>query len=960
MNTLLNTGCVARWFLALVAAGFAAALAGCSALQIDVDVYKGPLSNEREIQVRQYVALARSAKPVLVGLRKELNAGGPEQKRAAEEVKDLLCFYDDPIPTPANRSKDCEWGKQDTASKVALDELKKELPDATRQPRGALPGSDGNRWIEQGRSREGIDGLHDRWLETLTGFNMDSAAPEVQLAERHLTEALLIFAERMLYVVNNSKLFPGDGRQAEERSVLQTLGNTILVHANDLRRQAVHKERQEAGFSSELKATADANQERQPVDLVPDVERALQAAVDQSKALAVANSKDVKSARAAAAKAQADSATKSAAQKGTAQDKDTWNANPWLAAFRSLVEPGYVPPFGPPAEALPGALLTEATKDKAALTAAAVAVKGPTAVVTSKAVWEALRGWLVNQETEVPTTNARMQRLRDTHSYLGNHSKALVTRPDGKATDVLADMQQLLVDRKASTQAEWEGVVKAAELAASAAVPATVEQTRTDGLLNKAIAEAHKDGRVTAAEAAQTKVRGLMAAAVKTATSSGVSTAEGFRGVLLAALATDPDAGKAELKAALSAATATVKSATLSTGFALDVKDFSSSAGKAKALPQAIDVVDNVIALLRNRRIRALAEGKTAEAGHLQNAIDAAYEQRASMVYIRPAADYLKNVYSATALQDENASPNSNLLLGYLKRLGLDGNLPQARVQLEKVFWQNINRVTVSGGGATNYVLAKDDVGNWYVKAYASDTTQIFQSARNLFLFNTGRKLDVNLLERADLRSRANNMGLSETERTKSAELLADKGAYTTPAEQDFASRSQQRYAAIYLAEAQRHGKDLVVAYRGWVKELNTAWAAVLKDTKDPEKSTAVTRLDTAATALYDNKLKAAAEALADVAVAEPAGSTTTDRAARVALEVVDALDAGRRYRQQLIKDQEALDLPGLSDPQKTQLLGTTKSLLRETLDALAAKRLRSSTTYSDALTTVGDVLAAK
>jgi hypothetical protein len=227
-------------------------------------------------------------------------------------------------------------------------------------------------------------------------------------------------------------------------------------------------------------------------------------------------------------------------------------------------------------------------------------------------------------------------------------------------------------------------------------------------------------------------------------------------------------------------------------------------------------------------------------------------------------------------------------------------------------------------------------------------------------LFNTGRKLDVNLLERADLRSRANNMGLSETERIKASELLADKPAYTTPAEQDFAARSQQRYAATYLAEAQGHGKALAGAYAAWVGQLNTAWAAVLKDTKDPEKSTAVAKLDAAATALYNNKLKTAAEALADVAAAEPAGSTTTDRAARVALEVVDALDTGRRYRQQLIKDQEAIDLPGLSDAQKTALLGVTKSLLRETLDATAAKRSKSSQTYSDALTTVGDVLAAK
>jgi hypothetical protein len=952
MNTLLNTGCVARWFLALVAAGFAAALAGCSALQIDVDVYKGPLSNEREIQVRQYVALARSAKPVLVGLKQDLSAAGSDQKRALDEVLELLCFYDDPV----RERKECEWGSQDPKTTDEVNGYKRLVHDCKLQPSLPLPPTLQQRWIEKGRSLEGIDALHDRWLETLTHFNMDTSRCEVQLAERHLTEALIIFAERMLYVVNNSKLFADEKK--EERSILQTLGNTILVHANDLRRQAVHKERQEAGFAGELKATADANKERLPVDLVPDVERALQAAVNQSKTLAVSNSTRVKAAREAAAKAQASWATKSATQNRTQSEMATWSPNPWLAAHRSLAEPNFTPDYGaahgPKIAALQGAALTEANNDKAALAGAAAAVKGPTAVVTSKAVWEALRGWLVSQETEVPTTLPRLQRLRDTYSFLGNHAKALAALPDGKAADVLAAMQQWLGERKASTQAEWEGVVRAAEAAAAAAAPAKAEQTQTEDALKTEIAQAHADPSVKTAQAAQAKVRGLMAAAVKTASDLGVNNADGFRAVLLATLAAHAETETP----AFQAAKATVKSATLSTGFAFDVKDFGSGAGKAT--PQAIDVVDNVIALLRNRRIRALADGRASQAGDLQNAIDAAYEQRASMVYIRPAADYLKNVYSATALQDENASPNSNLLLGYLKRLGLDGNLPQARVQLEKVFWQNINRVTVSGGGATNYVLAKDDVGNWYVKAYASDTTQIFQSARNLFLFNTGRKLDVNLLERADLRSRANNMALSEPERIKASELLADKGAYTTPAEQDFASRSQQRYAATYLAEAKSHGDELVSGYTGWADALERAWAPVLKDAKDPDRQNALTTLKAAASRLYADTLAKATQALDVAAKAEPAGSTTTDRASRVALEVADALDAGRRYRRQLAKEQEALDLAGVADAQKAQLLGVTKSLLRETLEAIAAKRLKSSQTYGDALTTVGDVLAAK
>ena len=39
--------------------------------------------------------------------------------------------------------------------------------------------------------------------------------------------------------------------------------------------------------------------------------------------------------------------------------------------------------------------------------------------------------------------------------------------------------------------------------------------------------------------------------------------------------------------------------------------------------------------------------------------------------------------------------------------------------EIDKQFWQNINRVRVAGAGATNYVVAKDDIGNWYVKRYS-------------------------------------------------------------------------------------------------------------------------------------------------------------------------------------------------------------------------------------------------
>ncbi len=44
----------------------------------------------------------------------------------------------------------------------------------------------------------------------------------------------------------------------------------------------------------------------------------------------------------------------------------------------------------------------------------------------------------------------------------------------------------------------------------------------------------------------------------------------------------------------------------------------------------------------------------------------------------------------------------------------------------------------VAGSGDTNYAIAKDDVGNWYVKAYESDPEKIVQGMKSLAMFSFG------------------------------------------------------------------------------------------------------------------------------------------------------------------------------------------------------------------------------
>ncbi|MBL9126324.1 MAG: hypothetical protein JNL97_01695, partial [Verrucomicrobiales bacterium] len=61
---------------------------------------------------------------------------------------------------------------------------------------------------------------------------------------------------------------------------------------------------------------------------------------------------------------------------------------------------------------------------------------------------------------------------------------------------------------------------------------------------------------------------------------------------------------------------------------------------------------------------------------------------------------------------------------------------------LDQQSWQNINRVRVSGAGRVNYVVAKDDIGNWYVKQYSTDRTEVFKTMRNLAFLSAGNAFD--------------------------------------------------------------------------------------------------------------------------------------------------------------------------------------------------------------------------
>jgi hypothetical protein len=186
--------------------------------------------------------------------------------------------------------------------------------------------------------------------------------------------------------------------------------------------------------------------------------------------------------------------------------------------------------------------------------------------------------------------------------------------------------------------------------------------------------------------------------------------------------------------------------------------------------PTAKDVRDLWITLLEYEHDLALRNGDEDRAKEIKEAIEAAREKREGMIFIRPAMAYLRTSFPATSLQGNPNLTWDNMLGGHMIRsipfapqigefLNPDAKR-DARItaEIDKQFWQNINRVRVAGGGNTNYAVVKDDIGNWYVKGYSSNPEDIIQSAQNLALFSAGGKMGTPSLVPSALAEKPNHV----------------------------------------------------------------------------------------------------------------------------------------------------------------------------------------------------------
>ncbi len=209
------------------------------------------------------------------------------------------------------------------------------------------------------------------------------------------------------------------------------------------------------------------------------------------------------------------------------------------------------------------------------------------------------------------------------------------------------------------------------------------------------------------------------------------------------------------------------------------------------------------------------------------------------MIFLRPASSYLRSVYAATVTQVDPALQWQNMLLegSSLVRLArTPGSLfngsndkNRNRAELDKAFWQNINSVKLGAAGSANFVVAKDDVGNWYVKAMGSDPKAMVDAAKNLALYNAGAAIDTNLLRMQELRSKIDTENSVERRAEMQAEIDGLGGSASGPAVAE-RTRTVALFRQHYDALSGQHQQGLAdrLAGGGLLSELRYRWTKTL------------------------------------------------------------------------------------------------------------------------------------
>jgi hypothetical protein len=199
---------------------------------------------------------------------------------------------------------------------------------------------------------------------------------------------------------------------------------------------------------------------------------------------------------------------------------------------------------------------------------------------------------------------------------------------------------------------------------------------------------------------------------------------------------------RAQYVAAAKAAEAGVSITNVTQGSLVLTANTAATGTVSNAAPQAAGAVSLDLPKMQGELGVTNIVNAASSAEKIARAIEAVTELRSGMIYLRPASAYLRSSYPPTSSQRsvnmlERQSWKQVPFVGSLVDGVKEADM-KTFLALDRQAWQSINRVRVAGGGRVNYVIAKDDVGNWYVKQYSTDRKAVFNAMRNVAMFSAG------------------------------------------------------------------------------------------------------------------------------------------------------------------------------------------------------------------------------
>jgi hypothetical protein len=627
------------------------------------------------------------------------------------------------------------------------EEFKTAIADLEQQFRAIEQG--GALGFETGRLQNGIETLTRNYLNALDRHSSERGKPhsEVQKTSRQLQDHLIGFAEKIRVVANHRALptTATEGHAGDsEVFLLQSLSNTLLSFSDELRYRSEHENRLVERRSSELQARNHAFAVSAPEALNALLNelraRAKREDAESQRLLASLKSMDPKT-TGATSDTNLDTLVKRAAAE-SAQAAKLKNEVRGAAATSLLLTGRPIPSMGDVFDSPTLQLLVDMSgKIRAQVT-------GNKPSPTSESILLAVRTAVSGQSTIYSNISDSLKNLFvQANAYLAAAPQPKSNAPAvGALYDAIAREARQVVEAK---QTAWVGY----DVSSASALRS---------------AEALKKGD-TAQQQRRTEMQGKQKSAAEDAGGyeKAADTITGLRDQLLRDLVTTPghDAMFAAVDRLLRAKTDADSARALTylakVGGAPTQGAIGFKAADGKQNENQRDALDSVLDSLGNELIAATRAGLTERADNLRKAIAVANQRRADMAFIRPASAYLRNANAATSLQSDPSVYWRNLLGEQGLRTLLSGggalqreeNINRVRTEVDKQFWQTVNTVRVAGAGKTDYVVAKDDIGNWYVKSYESDPSSIIRGAQGLAMFNLGRSLDLNLMRYSEISS---------------------------------------------------------------------------------------------------------------------------------------------------------------------------------------------------------------